>query len=131
MLYPDFFQNKHQKIQKKQKRQNERFLKGFETVNPDEEAKNDQNAKNYGVRKKKPLYPESEVSHSRRSRLQNGDRHAGRAFKLSVYPVGGSRISFLGRQVAVELTAGSPFKENRSNRLEACVSFKFDEVAHW
>jgi hypothetical protein len=39
MLYPDFFQNNYQKIQKKQKRQNERFLKGFETTKPDEEAK--------------------------------------------------------------------------------------------
>jgi hypothetical protein len=62
MLYPDFFQNNYQKIQKNQKKQNERFLSGFETVKPDEEAKNDQNVKIYGVRKKNRLYPESEAS---------------------------------------------------------------------
>jgi hypothetical protein len=73
MVYPDFFQNNYQKIQKNQKRQNERFLKGFETVKPDEEAKNDQNVKIYGVRKKNRLYPESEASRVRRSRLQNGE----------------------------------------------------------
>jgi hypothetical protein len=79
MLYPDFFQNNYQKIQKNKKKQNERFLSGFETVKPDEETKNDQNVKIYGVRKKNRSYPESKASRARRSRLQNGDRRLGRA----------------------------------------------------
>jgi hypothetical protein len=57
MLYPNFFQNKQQKIQKTQKRQNERFLKAFETVKPDEEDKIGQKLKFYGVRKKKSSVP--------------------------------------------------------------------------
>jgi hypothetical protein len=79
MVYPDFFQNKHQKIQKTQKRQNERFLKGFEQSKPDKSVKNGLEVKNHGVGKKNALYPESKPSCAGRSRLQNGDQRLRRA----------------------------------------------------